>query len=288
MLAVVLSLQQRNNELKLKLMKKVKIIVKITLLSIGCLATIFLITFLIRKLRVESDSKNISSTNFVVNYYGILESEAEDISIALELNYDRIRTELKDPKHDKISVFIYPNQSDFNKAIGIKNSNASGTSRGPLEFHLKYETWYNSIFPQKMEKVAVHEFTHCVQLNILIQDALSKSQNEKVADFDKNFETGFEKNYPQWFWEAICDYEAGIVNNLSVKYGMNNSPTLKELNNSNQIYNVGYTIVEYFVSKYGKEKLPEFIKSYGNFEKVIGVTEMQFEIEWQKFVKEKY
>ncbi|MHA8067794.1 hypothetical protein ACS6L2_00780 [Aquirufa ecclesiirivi] len=269
-------------------MKKVKIIVKITLLSIGCLATIFLITFLIRKLRVESDNKNISSTNFVVNYYGILESEAEDISIALELNYDRIRTELKDPKHDKISVFIYPNQSDFNKAIGIKNSNASGTSRGPLEFHLKYETWYNSIFPQKMEKVAVHEFTHCVQLNILIQDALSKSQNEKVADFDKNFETGFEKNYPQWFWEAICDYEAGIVNNLSVKYGMNNSPTLKELNNSNQIYNVGYTIVEYFVSKYGKEKLPEFIKSYGNFEKVIGVTEMQFEIEWQKFVKEKY
>lgn len=288
MLAVVLSLQQRNNELKLKLMKKVKIIVKITLLSIGCLATIFLITFLIRKLRVEGDNKNISSTNFVVNYYGILESEAEDISIALELNYDRIRTELKDPKHDKISVFIYPNQSDFNKAIGIKNSNASGTSRGPLEFHLKYETWYNSIFPQKMEKVAVHEFTHCVQLNILIQDALSKSQNEKVADFDKNFETGFEKNYPQWFWEAICDYEAGIVNNLSVKYGMNNSPTLKELNNSNQIYNVGYTIVEYFVSKYGKEKLPEFIKSYGNFEKVIGVTEMQFEIEWQKFVKEKY
>ncbi|CAM3345165.1 hypothetical protein [Aquirufa ecclesiirivi] len=269
-------------------MKKVKIIVKITLLSIGCLATIFLISFLIRKLRVESDSKNISSTNFVVNYYGILESEAEDISIALELNYDRIRTELKDPKHDKISVFIYPNQSDFNKAIGIKNSNASGTSRGPLEFHLKYETWYNSIFPQKMEKVAVHEFTHCVQLNILIQDALSKSQNEKVADFDKNFETGFEKNYPQWFWEAICDYEAGIVNNLSVKYGMKNSPTLKELNNSNQIYNVGYTIVEYFVSKYGKEKLPEFIKSYGNFEKVIGVTEMQFEIEWQKFVKEKY
>lgn len=288
MLAVVLSLQQRNNELKLKLMKKVKIIVKITLLSIGCLATIFLITFLIRKLRVESDNKNISSTNFVVNYYGILESEAEDISIALELNYDRIRTELKDPKHDKISVFIYPNQSDFNKAIGIKNSNASGTSRGPLEFHLKYETWYNSIFPQKMEKVAVHEFTHCVQLNILIQDALSKSQNEKVADFDKNFETGFEKNYPQWFWEAICDYEAGIVNNLSVKYGMKNSPTLKELNNSNQIYNVGYTIVEYFVSKYGNEKLPEFIKSYGNFEKVIGVTEMQFEIEWQKFVKEKY
>lgn len=269
-------------------MKKLKKIIKIILLAIIGLATIFFITFLIRKLRVEDDTKKINSTNFVVTYNGILESEAEDVSNALELNYERIRTELKDPKHEKISVFIYPNQNDFNKATGLINSNASGTSRGPLAFHLKYETWFNSIFPQKMEKVAVHEFTHCVQLNILIQDALLKSKNEKVTDFDKNFEKEFEKNYPQWFWEAICDYEAGIVNNSSVKYGMKNNPTLKELNSSNQIYNVGYTIVEYFVSKYGKEKLPEFIKSYGNFEKVIGVTEKQFETEWQKFVKEKY
>ena len=269
-------------------MKKLKIRVKIIVLSIGSLVGIFFITFLIRKLRIESDTKDINSPNFVVTYNGILESEAEDISKTLESNYERIRAELKDPKHEKISVFIYPNQNDFKKATGLMHSNASGTSRGPLAFHLKYETWYNSIFPQKMEKVALHEFTHCVQLNILIQDVLSKSAFEKVADFDKNFEKEFEKKYPQWFWEAICDYEAGIVNNLSVKYGMKSNLTLKELNSSNQIYNVGYTIVEYFVSKYGKEKLPEFIKSYGDFEKVIGITENQFETEWKKFVKEKY
>jgi hypothetical protein len=269
-------------------MKKLKKIAKFILLSIGGLATIFLITFLIRKVRVDSETKKINSTNFVVNYSGILESEAETISKALELNYDRIRTELKDPKHEKISVFIYPNQNDFNKATGLINSTASGTSRGPLAFYLKYETWYNSILPQKMEKVAVHEFTHCVQLNILIQDALSKTENEKIADFDKKFEKEFEENYPQWFWEAICDYQAGIVNNSSVNNGMKNKPTLKELNNSNQIYNVGYTIIEYFVSKYGKEKLSEFIKSYGNFEKTIGVSEKEFETKWQKFVEEKY
>ncbi len=269
-------------------MKVFKKIFKYILLSIASLALLFLITFLIRKLNIESKTQHINSSNFIVTYNGILESEAEEISKALELNYERIRTELKDPKHEKISVFIYPNQNDFNKATGLVNSKASGTSRGPFAFHLKYETWYNSIFPQKMEKVAVHEFTHCVQLNILIKDALSKSQNEDVAFFDKKFEKEFEEKYPQWFWEAICDYEAGIVNSASVNYGMKNNPTLKELNNSNQIYNVGYTIVEYFVSKYGKEKLPEFIKSYGNFEQVIGVTEKQFETEWHKFVKEKY
>ena len=269
-------------------MKKLKKIAKFILLFIGSFATIFFITFLVRKFRVVNETKKINSINFVVNYNGILESEAEDISKTLELNYERIRNELKDPKHEKISVFIYPNQNDFNKATGLINSSANGTSRGPLAFHLKYETWYNSILPQKMERVAVHEFTHCIQLNILIQDALSKSKNEKVTNFDKNFEKEFAKNYPQWFWEALCDYEAGIVNNSSVNHGMKNNPTLKDLNYSNQIYNVGYTIVEYFVSKYGKEKLPEFIKSYGNFEEVIGVTEKQFETEWWKFVKEKY
>jgi hypothetical protein len=269
-------------------MKKSIKITKIILISFGCLVILFFTSLTIRKLSVESDTKKINSTNFVVNYSGILESEAETISKALELNYDRIRTELKDPKHEKISVFIYPNQNDFNKATGLINSTASGTSRGPLAFYLKYETWYNSILPQKMEKVAVHEFTHCVQLNILIQDALSKTENEKIADFDKKFEKEFEENYPQWFWEAICDYQAGIVNNSSVNNGMKNKPTLKELNNSNQIYNVGYTIIEYFVSKYGKEKLSEFIKSYGNFEKTIGVSEKEFETKWQKFVEEKY
>lgn len=269
-------------------MKKLKKIFKIILLAIGCFAILFLVSFIVRKVRVVNEPQKLNSANFLIHYNGIIESEAESISEALEFNYERIRTELEDPKHEKISVFIYPNQDDFNKATGLVKSKASGTSRGPLAFHLKYETWFNSILPQKMEKVAVHEFTHCVQLNILIQDALLKTKKENIANFDKNFEKEFEKKYPQWFWEAICDYEAGIVNKSSVKYGMKSKPTLEELNHSNQIYNVGYTIIEYFVSKYGKDKLPEFIKSYGNFEKVIGVSEKEFEIEWHKFVEEKY
>ncbi len=263
-------------------------VLKIILLAIGALATLFLVTFLVRKLRVEREIGKVVSANFVVTYHGILESEAGDISKALESNYERIRAELEDPKHDLISVYIHPTQKEFNDATGLPDSKANGVSRGPKVFHLMYQTWFNSILPADMKKVAVHEFTHCVQLNILIHEALSKYKYETESDFNKTFEMEFEKNYPQWFWEAICDYEAGIVNKISVRHGMKNNLTLKELNNSNQIYNVGYTIIEYFVSEYGKEKLPEFIKSYGNFEKTIGVTEKHFEIEWRKFVREKY
>lgn len=249
---------------------------------------VFLVALFFRLLRVEKETKSIKSAHFDVIYSGILKAEAENISKALEQNYERVRQDLADPKHDKITVFIHSNQEEFNKATGLVNSKANGTSRGPLVFHLKYETWFNAVFPPEMEKVAVHEFTHCVQLNVLIQDALSRLKAADSTDFDKNFEMKFEKEYPQWFWEAICDYEAGMVNAASVKYGMKGKPTLKELNTSQQIYNVGYTIIAYFVSKYGKEKLPDFIKSYGNFEQTLGITEKEFESGWYEFVREKY
>lgn len=234
------------------------------------------------------ETQLIESEHFNLNYNGILKSEAEEMSLALESNYDRIRTELNDPDHKKINVFVHPTQKEFNNATGLQNSTANGTSRGPLAFHLKYETWYNAILPPDMNKVAVHEFTHCVQLNILIQDAIVNKKFKNNEDFDKEFEKYYLENYPQWFWEAICDYEAGIVNKASVNYGMKGNPTLEELNTSNKIYNVGYTIPEYLVSIYGKEKLPDFIKSYCDFEKTLGISEKEFEKGWHDFVKENY
>ena len=102
------------------------------------------------------------------------------------------------------------------------------------------------------------------------------------------FEEEFSNNYPQWFWEALCDYEARMVNKLSVNYAKKKGLTLYELNSSKQIYNLGYTIVEYMVTAYGKDKLPEFIRSYGDFERVFNVSEKTFENEWRQFVADKY
>jgi hypothetical protein len=269
-------------------MKTFKNVSRLVLFALISLTLVFVIALVFRLMSVEKGSKTIKSAHFDVIYSGILRAEAENISKVLEQNYERVRQDLADPKHDKITVFIHSNQDEFNLATGLVNSKANGTSRGPVVFHLKYETWFNAIFPPEMEKVAVHEFTHCVQLNVLIQDALSRTKAVDSTDFDKNFEMKFEKEYPQWFWEALCDFEAGMVNAASVKYGMSGNPTLKELNNSHQIYNVGHSIIAYFVSKYGKEKLPDFMKSYGNFEQTLGITEKEFESGWYKFVSENY
>ena len=111
---------------------------------------------------------------------------------------------------------------------------------------------------------------------------------EDEESFNAAFEKKFLSDYPQWFWEAICTYEARELNRISVKYGMRGNPTLQQLNSSNQIYNVGYTIIEYLVDKWGKDKLPEFVRSYCDFEKVLGTTETEFQSGWYKYVNENY
>ena len=261
---------------------------KIFLLVFGGLIITYFGVRTFRSISVVDKLTELRTDHFVISYQGIYKDEAQDIAHNLEENYDRIRTDLNDPYHDTIRVFVHPTQNDFNKGTGLPNSTANGTSRGPNEFHFIWTNWYNSIFPNDPLKTAIHEFTHCVQLNILINEAQRESRNVDKGDFDRMFEAKFIKEYPQWFWEAICDYEAGMVNSMSVKYGMRKNLTLKELNNSNQIYNVGYTIIEYIVEKWGKEQLPILITSYVDINTVLGVSVADFEKGWADFVDEKY
>jgi hypothetical protein len=191
----------------------------------------------------------LKTDHFVISYKGIYEEEVQEVARSLEENYNRIRANLNDPDHDTVRVFIHATQTDFNKGTGLLNSPANGTSRGPNEFHFIWTNWFNSIFPDDPVKTAIHEFVHCVQLNILIKDAQEKWEQKSNVDFDKTFEEKFINEYPQWFWEALCDYEAGVVNKLSVNYGMSKNLRLKDLNNSNQIYNVGYSIIDYIVER---------------------------------------
>jgi hypothetical protein len=243
---------------------------------------------IIRSISVVDKLTELRTTHFVISYRGIYQEEAQEIADNLEANYARIRTKLNDPDHETIRVFVHPAQADFNKGTGLLNSSANGVSRGPNEFHLLWTNWFNSIFPNNPVKTAVHEFTHCVQLNILIKQEQKKWAKADNGDFDRMFEEKFAREYPQWFWEAICDYEAGIVNGISVKYGMSKKLTLKELNNSNQIYNVGYTIIEYIVAKWGEDKLPLLVTSYVDIKTVLGVGESDFEKGWVDFVGKKY
>jgi hypothetical protein len=265
-------------------MKKLRIF----LLVLGGLIITYFGAKVVRTISVVDQLKQLKTDHFTISYQGIYDDDAQNIGDYLEENYDRIRTNLYDPDHELVRVFIHPTQTEFNKATELPNSSAKGTSRGPNEFHLIWTNWFNSIFPDDPLKTAVHEFTHCIQLNILIKDAQKQWTDADQGDFDAVFEQKFIKEYPQWFWEALCDYEAGVVNPISVRYGMSKNLTLQELNNSNQIYSVGYTIIEYIVEKWGSDKLPSLITSYVDIPSVLGISETEFEKGWVEFVDEKY
>jgi hypothetical protein len=261
---------------------------KFLILILSGLAILYFGAMIFRSILVVDQQTEIKTDHFVISYQGIYQEEARDIAENLEGNYHRIRTDLGDPDHDIIRVFVHSTQDDFNKETGLPNSTANGTSRGPNEFHFIWTNWFNSILPDDPIKTAIHEFTHCVQLNILIEDAQNKWTIADNEDFDKVFEEKFIREYPQWFWEALCDYEAGMVNKISVKYAMKKNLSLKELNTSNQVYNVGYTIIDYIASNWGKDKLTTLITSYVDIEKELGVSESDFEKGWATFVNEKY
>ncbi len=94
-------------------------------------------------------------------------------------------------------------------------------------------------------------------------------------------------------WEGVCVYEAqefidpkNIEDLRKGKY-----PSITELNTrykGQKSYKYGYTLIEFILNRYSREKLIELIENYGDLKKTLGITEEQFSQEWYLFVRKKY
>ncbi len=89
-------------------MKKLTII----LLVLAALILLFFGAKMIRIISVENKITELRTDHFIISYHGIYKSEAQDIASNLESNYDRIRTNLNDPDHKTIRVFVHPTAND--------------------------------------------------------------------------------------------------------------------------------------------------------------------------------
>jgi len=118
--------------------------------------------------------------------------------------------------------------------------------------------------------VMVHEFTHCVSLNI-------------KSNFGNN---------PRWYWESVALFEAGqFVHPGQLPYMVNHTPpSLSQLNNFNnsQIYEVGYLLAEYIVENWDRQHFKDMIISNGNIPLTLGVSVTDFQTNWFNFVRNKY
>ena len=239
-----------------------------------------IILFIIVFINIPESKKRIATQHFSFVYSSSIDSgKIAELASNLENYYSKISQDLKTIPVPIIDVNIYASRWRYIKAT--KNWSASGNIEGISKLHFVEQAWGEA----DSKKVAVHEFTHTIVLKMLLD------REHQPVD-SKSFEAKFAK-FPTWLWEATSVYEAEQFKDpKTLPYLSNNSyPDLNELNNRSKggkIYDVGYTIVEYILSKYGQDKLIELIINYGNILKTLGITDNEFTKNWYDFIKEKY
>jgi len=224
--------------------------------------------------------KEIKTTHFTFLFSSSIDSSnIVGLSKILESSYSKISSNLNTTPANNIEVNIYAQRWRYIKATG--HWSASGNIEGVSKLHFVENSWLES----EIGKIAVHEFVHAVVLKLLI-DREPKPLN--AERFDEKFST-----FPTWLWEGISVYEAEqFYEPKTLAYLKNGKyPQISELNNRSKgqkIYTCGYTIIEYILKEYGKDKLIELIESYGDLKNILNLTEEQFSSNWYQFIKIKY
>jgi hypothetical protein len=185
----------------------------------------------------------------------------------LEVEYARILSDLGVSSHPMVTVRIWQDATSYygelTRFFGTRYQ-ATGYITGPTELRL--------LAGGNLNTNVVHEFTHAVSLNT----------NSRFG------------NNPRWFWETVALYENGefVHPNQIESVSRGNFPTLQQLNadvnTDTQIYQLGYLLGEFIVSRYGRDAFIRLVQTNADLQGVLGVSSAEFEAAWQSFVRQKY
>lgn len=185
----------------------------------------------------------------------------------LEQEYGRISSTLNLSGLPVMAVRIWQDETTyFNELVryfGVRYQ-AAGYIAGATELRVL-------AVPQLATNV-VHEFVHAATLAV----------NPAFA------------NNPRWFWETVALYENGErVDPRSLDYLVRGAfPTLQQLNvdpnAGRQIYELGYVLGEFIVTRWGRAAYLDLIRTNANLSSVLGVSASEFEAAWQAFVRQRY
>lgn len=185
----------------------------------------------------------------------------------LEVEYSRILSDLGVPSHPTVSVRVWHDATSYynelTRYFGTRYQ-ATGYITGPVELRL--------LDGSNLNINVVHEFIHAVSLDV-------------NARFGNN---------PRWFWETVALYENGeFVDPRMLDYVRRGDfPTLQQLNvdvnGGTQIYQLGYVLGEFIVTRYGRAAFVRLIETNADLQAVLGLTTAEFEAAWQSYVRQTY
>lgn len=215
-----------------------------------------------------------SSAHFVFAYTALDAGNIAAIADGVEAQYARILADLSVDRMPTVRVTLYLDHAAMVAATqavaGIIPASASGLVTAQDQIHLmspNAPAWGPF---DRMVSNLVHEFAHCVSLHV----------NPRIA------------NNPRWFWESVAIYESRqSVDLRTVGYMTALTPPPFEMLNAfdnGRVYEVGYSIGEFIVSRWGPRALVDLIAAAGDTAGVLGVPLADFQRDWFAFARTRY
>lgn len=215
----------------------------------------------------ETLELRVETSHFRVHAGGLPDTSVRAAADRLEQEYGRISTNLNVSGLPVMTVRIWQDEATYFDELvryfGVRYQ-AAGYITGPAELRV--------LAVPQLATNAVHEFVHAASLAV----------NPAFG------------NNPRWFWETVALYENGErVDPRSLDYLVRGAfPTLQQLNvdpnAGRQIYELGYLLGEFIVTRWGRAAYLELIRSNANLSSVLGVSAPEFETAWQAFVRQRY
>lgn len=215
-----------------------------------------------------------SSAHFVFQYTALDAGNIAAIAEAVETQHARILADLGASGMPAVTVTFYTDHAAMAAATqavaGVIPAFASGLVTAKDQIHLMSPNAPAWGPYDRMISNLVHEFAHCVSLHV----------NPRIG------------NNPRWLWESVAIYEARqLVDLRTVGYMTALTPppfdTLNGFDNS-RVYEVGYSIAEFIVARWGQRALRDLIAANGDTAAVLGMSLTDFQRDWFVFVRERY
>jgi hypothetical protein len=216
---------------------------------------------------IETLALQLTTTHFRLFAGRTSPAIVQSAADALERQYARVLNDLSVASLGPITVQIWQDEASYYAALdrffGV-HYQANGYIAGKDELRV--------LSGPQLDVNVVHEFCHAVSLSV-------------NSTFGNN---------PRWLWETVALYENGeLVQPRTLDYFVRGAyPTLAELNADpnagRQVYELGYVIGEFIVTRWGRAGLLELIRANGDVSAAFGATPGAFETEMYAWIRAKY
>lgn len=244
---------------------------KFIALAVAILAILFIYFFR----REKTDS--IETTNFSIHYTaGIDGKYLSHLTTYLESFYSNVSNELKVDENEKINLHLHCSRWSYIKRT--YNYKAPSTIKSLSEIH-----FLSQRNDSGSNKLILNRVTEVILTRFLARDLKSRLLSNSNLT---------HRDFEPWVWEAIILYEEkDFKDPKSIKFLRDKAPQTYDMANvaeGSLIYDCGFTLIEYIIAAYGRQKYIELIKGFGDVNKILAVSEKKLIDDWYEYVKAKY